>query len=139
MHLNRDTAGFFIFGDVMSTPNPLLGRDLGAAICKHFGLDKAAVMSDFQIATKPGALASVTLTVALTADDLAGIARAAECSAQRSEPEHESNTFGRTSGVIACQLQAEQDHRWDEIIDLLRRILGRMDAPIPTVNVVPGE
>lgn len=60
-------------------PNTKLmtGRDLGKAICAHLGLNANLVQSDYQIKTDPGELASVALTVLLTADDLAGIARVA--------------------------------------------------------------
>lgn len=58
----------------------ITGRDLGRAICKHFGIDteKHVVSSDFEIKTVPGELVTVKLTLMLTADDLAGIARAAQ-------------------------------------------------------------
>lgn len=63
----------------MSKPSPILGRDLGLAICKHFGIDitNHAVDSNFNLSTEPGKPATVTLTFMLTAEDLAGIARAA--------------------------------------------------------------
>lgn len=57
----------------------LSDRVLGLAICKHFGIDTAkhAVDSDFEINTEPGEPVTVKLTLMLTSDDLAGIARAA--------------------------------------------------------------
>lgn len=63
----------------MSGHKLLSGRDLGLAICKHFGIDTAkhVVDSDFEIKTEPGKPVTVKLTFMLTADDLAGIARAA--------------------------------------------------------------
>lgn len=63
----------------MTKSNLIIGRDLGLAICKHFGIDTAkhVVGSDFEIKTEPGTPVTVKLTLMLTADDLAGIARAA--------------------------------------------------------------
>lgn len=63
----------------MSKSNLIIGRDLGRAICKHFGIDttKHVVGSDFEIETEPGTPVTVKLTLMLSADDLAGIARAA--------------------------------------------------------------
>lgn len=55
----------------------MTGRDLGKAICSHFGLNINQVQSDYRIKTEPDGLASINLTISLTADDLAGIARAA--------------------------------------------------------------
>ncbi len=64
----------------MAATTLMAGRDLGLAICKHFGIDTAKhiVGSDFEIKTEPGAPVKVKLTLMLTADDLAGIARAAK-------------------------------------------------------------
>ena len=64
----------------MTAPNLMMGRDLGLAVCKHFGIDtaKRVVGSDFEIKTEPGELVTVKLTLMLSADDLAGIARAAK-------------------------------------------------------------
>lgn len=60
----------------------ITSRELGQAICKHFGIDTAkhVVGSDFEIKTVPGELVTVKLTLMLTADDLAGIARKADTS-----------------------------------------------------------
>lgn len=60
----------------MTAPRLMTGRDLGRAICKHFGIDTAkhVVGSDFEIKTAPGELVTVKLTLMLSADDLAGIA-----------------------------------------------------------------
>lgn len=63
-------------------PKPLTGRDLGRAICSHFGIDyhKHTVDSNFEIKAGSGKMVEVKLTFMLTADDLAGIAKAAgEC------------------------------------------------------------
>lgn len=46
----------------------------GRALCKHFGLENASVLGNIQVNTKQDEIFSVTLTIALTADDLAGIA-----------------------------------------------------------------
>lgn len=61
----------------------MTGRDLGKAICSHFGLNINQVQSDYRIKTEPGELASVTLTIILTPDDLAGIARKAGATIHR--------------------------------------------------------
>ena len=61
----------------MSDIKLLTGRDLGQAICKHFGLSLDQVQSDFRIKAEPGEMASISFTVILTPGDLAGIARAA--------------------------------------------------------------
>lgn len=59
-----------------SKPEVLNTQTLGEAICKHFGLNKDRVASDYEI-THAAGLMSLDLTVFLTADDLAGIARKA--------------------------------------------------------------
>lgn len=55
----------------------MTGRDLGKAICAHFGLNANLVQSDYRIKTGPDEVASISLTISLTPDDLAGIARSA--------------------------------------------------------------
>lgn len=64
----------------MSKSDLIMGRDLGQAICKHFGIDTAkhTVDSDFEIKAEPGKPVTVKLTLMLNSDDLAGIARAAK-------------------------------------------------------------
>lgn len=61
----------------MSKHKPLAGTDLGKAVCKHFGLNPNHVDVVSQIDFRPQAMASIKLTIMLTAEDLAGIARAA--------------------------------------------------------------
>lgn len=61
----------------MSDTKLLTGRDLGKAICSHFGLSADRVQHDYRIKTELDGLASINLTISLTPDDLAGIARAA--------------------------------------------------------------
>lgn len=55
----------------------LTSRALGAALCKHLGLDPSRVQSDYRISTDRDGLATVDLTIMLTAADLCGIGRAA--------------------------------------------------------------
>lgn len=66
----------------------ITGRTLGRAICKHFGIDTAkhVVGSNFEIETGPGELVAVKLTLMLSADDLAGIARAVKLDVSSDEP-----------------------------------------------------
>lgn len=61
----------------MPKHKPLAGTDLGKAVCKHFGLNPNHVDVVSQIDFRPQAMASIKLTIMLTAEDLAGIARAA--------------------------------------------------------------
>lgn len=61
----------------MSKHKPLAGTDLGKAVCKHFGLNPNHVDVVSQIDFRPQAMASIKLTIMLTAEDLAGIALAA--------------------------------------------------------------
>lgn len=58
------------------TQDALNTQTLGQAICDHFGLSKDRVASDYEI-THAAGLMSLSLTVFLTAEDLAGIARKA--------------------------------------------------------------
>lgn len=91
----------------MSKPSPILGRDLGLAICKHFGIDitNHAVDSNFNLSTEPGKPATVTLTFMLTADDLAGIARAA--GADGVQTFTASGDFCKPSQVATVTVDAE--------------------------------
>ena len=50
------------------------GRGFGQAVCAHFGLSNKKVQQDLRMNTEPNSLLSITLTIALTADDIAGIA-----------------------------------------------------------------
>jgi len=63
MMLRSVGVGKSFFGCGTVTLPGLVGRDIGLAICKHFGLDKAHVEADFTIGTKRSALSSVTLTL----------------------------------------------------------------------------
>lgn len=51
------------------------GRQFGAAICRHFGLPPGQVDADIRVLTDRDDIFGVTLTIHLTADDLAGIAK----------------------------------------------------------------
>lgn len=64
----------------MAATTLMVGRDLGRAICKHLGIDytKHTVRPRFIFNVDAGEPVSVTLTVMLSADDFAGIARAAK-------------------------------------------------------------
>lgn len=128
----------------------MTGRDLGKAICSHFGLNINQVQSDYRIKTEPGTLASINLTISLTADDLAGIARAAGADGVQTftatghfckpSPVATVAVDAETSETLRCYGgSAKADSRLEEIADLLRSILGRLDAPIAAVNAVPGE
>ena len=50
------------------------GRNFGQAVCAHFGLSDKKVQQDLRMNTGPNSLLSVTLTIALTTIDIAGIA-----------------------------------------------------------------
>lgn len=109
----------------MSKPSPILGRDLGLAICKHFGIDttKHTVDSDFEIKTEPGKPVTVKLTLMLTADDLAGIARAA--GADDGEQGPELVNFSTPSRVYTA----------DETRDILRRYAAGTKAATQALTI----
>lgn len=50
-----------------------LGQDFGNAFCKHFGLPGEQVGCPVVIHNNPGELFRATVTILMTADDLAGI------------------------------------------------------------------
>lgn len=135
----------------MSKPKPILSNDLGRAICKHFGIDteKHIVDSNFEIKTAPGGLATVKLTLMLSADDLAGIARAAGADGVQTftatghfckpSPVATVAVDAETSETLRCYGgSAKADSRLDEVVTLLKRIEARLYWPIETVHVVPG-
>lgn len=130
----------------MSDTKLLTGRDLGQAICKHFGLDVDAVQSDFRIKTDPNDVASINLTISLTADDLAGIARAAG-STQFSDAE--TLTLKAEAAAVRVEQRATvaemvpgeigemvPDPRVDEIVELLKRLVAHQEntAAVACVN-----
>jgi hypothetical protein len=51
-----------------------LGSDFGVALCKHFNLSTSQVLEGVKVNTARAEVFSATLTIALTADDLACIA-----------------------------------------------------------------
>lgn len=150
----------------MSDAKLMTGRDLGQAICKHFGLNAGLVQSDYQIKTDLHEIASITLTISLTPEDLVGIARAAagdepQASTQelklkvdisslgdliermeRYAQEHYGCAAAVLGSVEAIQGEAppiEPDPRLDEIVTLLKRIDGHLNAPVRTVLDTPGN
>lgn len=53
-------------------------RLFGMALCRHLGLNANRVSADFKVTTAPDEIFGVTLHYALTADDLAAIAKTME-------------------------------------------------------------
>lgn len=52
-----------------------LGREFGKALCAHFGIPSGQVARDFKVNSAVDEVFGVSLTINLTADDLAAIAR----------------------------------------------------------------
>ena len=135
----------------MSEPKPITGGDLGKAVCKHFNLDPSRVHSECQIDFRPQAMASIKLTIMLTADDLAGIAREAgasgyrqfECLGEFTAPPAISRV--RVSNKVADTLRrydagnCANDKRLDEAIELLKQIVAnQVDGVQSVVQVTPA-
>lgn len=53
---------------------PHLGREFGKALCAHFGIPSGQVAQDLKVHSEVNEPFGVTLTIRLTADDLAAIA-----------------------------------------------------------------
>lgn len=53
---------------------PKLGIDFDSAVCAYFGLPADKVIDELKLHTDRNDIFSVSLTIALTADDLRGIA-----------------------------------------------------------------
>lgn len=52
----------------------VLSNDFAVAVCDHFKLPKTQATKGIQLHVRPDEVFSITLNIALTADDLAGIA-----------------------------------------------------------------
>lgn len=52
-----------------------IGHDFGHAVCRHFGLPASQVLEGLKVNTGCDEVFSVTLTIALTPEDLEGIAQ----------------------------------------------------------------
>lgn len=59
----------------------MTGREFGKALCRHFGIPTAQCWPNFKVNTHVDDILSVTVTISLTAADLAGIAQQIEHSA----------------------------------------------------------
>lgn len=141
----------------MSDTKLMTGRDLGKAICSHFGLNISKVQSDYRIKTDLDGLASINLTVSLTPDDLAGIARAAGADGVQTftatghfckpSPVATVAVDAETSETLRCYGgSAKADSRLDEVVSLLKQLVdhakreraARYMTAVPVCIVEPG-
>ncbi|WP_442592483.1 hypothetical protein ACSBPU_12840 [Parapusillimonas sp. JC17] len=135
----------------------MTGRDLGKAICAHFGLNINQVQSDYRIKTDLNGLASINLTISLTPDDLAGIARAAGADGVQTftatghfckpSPVATVAVDAETSETLRCYGgSAKADSRLDEVVSLLKQLVdhakreraARYMTVAPVCIVEPG-
>lgn len=135
----------------------MTGRDLGKAICAHFGLNSNNVQSDYRIKADLDGLASVTLTISLTPDDLSGIARAAGADGVQTftatghfckpSPVATVAVDAETSETLRCYGgSAKADSRLDEVVSLLKQLVdhakrgraARYMTVAPVCIVEPG-
>lgn len=103
----------------------LTGLDAGLAICKHFGLKANQVKSDYRIEADPCGLTSINLTISLTPDDLAGIARAAGAEEREGEQGPELVNLAPPSRV----------YTGDETRDILRRYAAGTKAETQALTI----
>ncbi|WP_442596329.1 hypothetical protein ACSBPU_05645 [Parapusillimonas sp. JC17] len=118
----------------MTNTKLMTGRDLGQAICKHFGLDPRQVDRELRIKTGMDEVASINFTIMLSTDDLAGIAQCAGDPGGEQGPEliplgkSDSDILKRYgAGAQSEQLSIDPDPRLDEIVSLLKQLVQAVE------------